>query len=148
MKYNVVVRDKRTAKDTLWTANVIINAGGQFSKPKYANIPGRDTFQHEQLHTSQWHEGVELHGKRVAMIGTGPSTAQIAPEIQPLVKELILYQRSATYCVPRNDGPQSSWKKAIFRWIPFALHFYHIWWYLTVRWSIIRSYVIINADHE
>lgn len=132
LKYNALVQDKATGRESQWTANVVINAGGQFSRAKYANIPGRDNFKGEQWHTSQWHEGLDVKGKRVALIGTGPSTAQVAPEIQPLVKELTLYQRSATYCVPRNDLPQPAWKQTLFKWFPFCLYFYHIWWYLTV----------------
>ncbi|KAG9665052.1 FAD/NAD(P)-binding domain-containing protein, partial [Aureobasidium melanogenum] len=133
LKYDMVVMDKKTGKKSEWTANVVINAGGQFSKPKYANIPGAKDFKGEQWHTSDWHEGMDVKGKRVAIIGTGPSTAQVAPRIAPLTKELTIYQRSATYCMPRQDHPHPAWRINLFKWLPFTLYIYHIWWYLSIE---------------
>lgn len=134
-KWKVLVRHKKTGKETIWFANVVVNAGGQFSTPKYAEIPGMEKFKGTQWHSSQWNTDFDLTGKRVAIIGTGPSTAQLAPRIADKCKELILYQRSATYCLPRNDQPMPWWKKLIFKWVPFSLYFYHLWWYLSVHSS-------------
>lgn len=129
----MVVMDKKTGKKSEWTANVVINAGGQFSRPKYANIPGAKDFKGEQWHTSDWHEGLDVKGKRVAIIGTGPSTAQVAPRIAPLTKELTIYQRSATYCMPRHDHPHPAWRINLFKWLPLTLYIYHLWWYFSVN---------------
>jgi len=131
--YDVIVRNDKTGVETEWTANVVVNAGGQFTTPKYADIPGRENFKGTQWHTSQWRDDYDLTGKRVAMIGTGPSTAQVAPQIQPIVKELILYQRSATYVIPRNDNPQPTWRQLLFKWFPPALWLYHLWFYLSIE---------------
>ena len=79
-----------------------------------------------------WNEKIDLAGKRVAIIGTGPSTGQVAPKIALLAKQLYVYQRSATYVVPRGDGPLPWWKLALFKWFRPALWFYHMWWYLSV----------------
>jgi cation diffusion facilitator CzcD-associated flavoprotein CzcO len=60
------------------------------------------------------------------MIGTGPSTAQIAPQIQPIVKHLTLFQRSPTYVLPRRDEPiPRSWI-LLFTWFPPVLWMYHL----------------------
>ena len=133
-KYTVLLEDMKVGTQQTWTATVVIDAGGQFWKPKYANIPGKETFNGAQWHTSEWRSDYDLEGKRVAMIGTGPSTAQVAPKIKDKVKELVLYQRSATYCVPRKDCKQPAWKQFIFAYVPFALLFYHLWWYLSVSY--------------
>lgn len=130
--WEVILKDNGTGKQSRMTANVVVNAGGQFSRPKYANIPGRENFKGEQWHTSQWRADVDLTGKRVAMIGTGPSTAQVAPKIQPQVGKLTILQRSATYVVPRGDDPHPWWRKMMFKWVPGALHLYHLWYYFTV----------------
>ena len=134
--YLVRVKNNKTDVETTWTANVIVDCGGQFWRPKYADIPGRENFKGTQWHTSQWRSDYDLTGKRVAMIGTGPSTAQVAPQIQPYVKELILYQRSATYVVPRNDHDQPTWRQTLFKWLPPLLWAYHLWWYLSVSYCL------------
>lgn len=63
------------------------------------------------------------------MIGTGPSTAQIAPQIQPIVKKLTLFQRSPTYIFPRRDTPIERWKIWLFTLFPPALLCYHLYLY-------------------
>lgn len=131
--WEVLCMDKATGQRSLWTANSLVHAGGQFSRPKCANIDGKDTFQGEVIHTAMWNDNIDLAGKTVAIIGTGPSTGQVAPKIAPLVKQLYIYQRSATYVVPRNDGPLSWWKVQLFKWFLPALWLYHLWYYLSVR---------------
>jgi cation diffusion facilitator CzcD-associated flavoprotein CzcO len=133
LTYTVVVQNNTTGELSTWFANVVVDAGGQFWRPKYANIPGAEKFKGAVWHTSQWRDDYDLRGKRVAMIGTGPSTAQVAPRIQPLVKELILYQRSATYCMPRHDKQQPGWKRALFKWFPPFLWAYHLWYYFSIE---------------
>ena len=133
LKYTVILENNSTGERSTWLANVVVDAGGQFWAPKYAAIPGAESFKGAVWHTSQWRDDYDLRGKRVAMIGTGPSTAQVAPRIQPLVKELVLYQRSATYCMPRHDALQPGWKKFLFKWFPPLLWAYHLWYYFSVR---------------
>lgn len=72
------------------------------------------------------------------MIGTGPSTAQVAPKIQPLVKKLTLFQRSPTYVFPRRDEPWSERYIWWFTWLPILLWGYHIYLYIQKersRWN-------------
>lgn len=121
----------------MWTANVVVNAGGQFYKPKGWSIPGIEEFKGTSWHTAEWRHDFDLTGKRVAIIGTGPSTGQVAPQIQPIVKELYVYQRSATHVVPRNDDPIPVWKRKLLALFPPLLWLYHFWWY----WSVSCFYV-------
>jgi cation diffusion facilitator CzcD-associated flavoprotein CzcO len=136
--WEVLTEDCISKKQSFWTANVVVNAGGQFYKPKKWEIPGMETFEGTEWHTAEWRHDFDLRGKRVAIIGTGPSTGQVAPSIQPLVKELYVYQRSATYVVPRGDGPIPEWKKKLFSWFPPLLWMYHLWWYWSVRFTFTR----------
>jgi len=80
-------------------------------------------------HTSEWRHDYDLAGKRVAIIGTGPSCAQIAPQIQPIVKKLTLFQRSPTYVFPRRDEPIDPRLIFLFTWFPPALLIYHLYLY-------------------
>jgi Flavin-binding monooxygenase-like len=67
--------------------------------------PGILDFKGQALHTATWPQEVNLEDKRVAVIGPGPSAAQIIPSIQPIVKSLTtVYQRNIAYCIPRADN--------------------------------------------
>ncbi|OCK75222.1 FAD/NAD(P)-binding domain-containing protein [Lepidopterella palustris CBS 459.81] len=133
--WEVLLEDLATGKRTTWTANSVVHSGGQFSRPKWANIPGRESFKGTQWHTAEWRDDYDLTGKRVAIIGTGPSTGQVAPRIAPIVKQLNIYQRSATYVVPRGDGPIPKWKQKLFSWFRPLLWLYHVWWYASFESS-------------
>jgi cation diffusion facilitator CzcD-associated flavoprotein CzcO len=66
-------------------------------------IPGLETFEGPAFHTARWRHEVELAGKRVAVVGTGCSAIQVAPEIQPIVEHLDVYQRTPGWTFPRMD---------------------------------------------
>lgn len=131
--WDVLLKNAKTGLQSKLRTNSIVHAGGQFWKPKYVHIPGQENFQGKQIHTAHWCDEIDLRGKRVALIGTGPSAAQVAPKIQPIARQLNVYQRSATYVMPRGDHPIPGWEKTIFRWIPGLLWVYHMWWYISVR---------------
>lgn len=88
-----------------YAADVLVAAPGALSEPRIPDLPGLDTFEGEVLHSARWREEVPLLGKRVAVVGTGASAIQIVPAIQPLARELVLYQRSAPWVTPRRDRP-------------------------------------------
>ncbi|KAJ5175688.1 uncharacterized protein N7482_001565 [Penicillium canariense] len=65
------------------SGHILVNASGVLSKWKWPDINGRETFQGPMLHSAHWDDGVQLQGKRVAVIGSGSSAVQIIPSIQP-----------------------------------------------------------------
>jgi cation diffusion facilitator CzcD-associated flavoprotein CzcO len=65
------------------------------STPKMLDVPGIDNFKRQLVHTGAWPKDIDLRGKTVAVIGgAGASGIQLIPAIQPLVKKLVVYQRS------------------------------------------------------
>jgi len=58
-----------------WKANVVCHATGLFNRGKIPAIPGATKFQGQAWHTADWPAHSDLSGKRVAVIGTGPSAA-------------------------------------------------------------------------
>ncbi len=53
------------------------------------------------MHTSQWPaDGVDLAGKRVAVVGTGSTGIQVIQTIAPQVRELTVFQRSCELRLP------------------------------------------------
>ena len=81
-----------------------IMATGCLSAPKPPEIDGVKDFKGEVYFTGRWpHEEVNLAGKRVAVIGTGASAAQLVPEIQPKVAKLLVFQRTPPWTFPRMN---------------------------------------------
>lgn len=110
-----------TADGAAHTADVLIPAVGQLSRPALPDIAGLDTFAGAAFHSAQWEHTVELTGKRVACIGTGASAIQYIPEIQPRVAELTLFQRTPAWVLPKFDTDYSPIQHKLFARLPGAL---------------------------
>ena len=83
-----------------------VMATGCLSVPQQPDIPGADSFQGPIYHTGRWpHGGVDLTGLRVGVIGTGSSGIQSIPEIAKQARHLTVFQRTANYSLPANNGP-------------------------------------------
>lgn len=91
-----------TAKDD-WTADVVVSATGPLSDPRIPDVPGLADFPGPVFHSARWDHDADLRGKRVAMVGTGASAAQIVPAIQPEAARLTLFQRTPPWVLPRFD---------------------------------------------
>ncbi|MCC2603137.1 flavin-containing monooxygenase [Sphingopyxis yananensis] len=76
------------------TANAVINGHGPVNRYKFPDIEGLNSFNGPVVHTADWPRDLDLKGKRVAVIGTGASSAQLVGAIAPQVGALAVYQRS------------------------------------------------------
>ena len=94
-------------------AKFLINASGPLSTPVIPNFKGRDTFQGKTFHTNNWQHDYDLKGKRVAIIGSGASAAQVIPAIAPEVKTLHVFQRTPHWVLPRPDHVFSKFERAL-----------------------------------
>ncbi len=87
------------------TARFLITAIGILSAPTMPNIPGTDRFEGQSCHTHDWPKGgVDVAGKRVAIIGTGATAVQTIQEIAKTVEHLTIFQRTPNWCAPLNNG--------------------------------------------
>ncbi len=83
-----------------------IMATGCLSAAQVPSIPGLESFAGEWYHTGEWpHEGVELAGKRVAVIGTGSSGIQVIPVIAEQAAETTIFQRTPNFSLPAFNRP-------------------------------------------
>jgi cation diffusion facilitator CzcD-associated flavoprotein CzcO len=95
----------RTGAGSTVRARWVVSATGGLSVPHYPELEGIDDFQGEAHHTGAWpHTPIDFTGKRVAIIGNGPSGAQLLPEIVDRVASVDLYQRTPTWTTPLNNG--------------------------------------------
>lgn len=85
---------------TVHRVNAVFTAVGQLDRPKVPATPGRDSFRGAQMHSAEWNHGVDITGKKVAVIGTGASAYQIVPAIVDRVASLTVFQRSSPWMLP------------------------------------------------
>jgi cyclohexanone monooxygenase len=87
-------------------ARHLVMATGCLSVPRLPDIPGLERFGGPVHHTGLWpHEGVEVAGKRVGVIGTGSSAVQAIPVIAAEAAHLTVFQRTPNFSVPAWNGP-------------------------------------------
>ncbi|WP_300609466.1 NAD(P)/FAD-dependent oxidoreductase [Trebonia sp.] len=100
------------------TARFLISAAGPLSDPMIPGIPGLDTFAGTVFHSATWDHGYDLTGRNVAVIGTGASAIQFVPQIQPVVSQLTVFQRTPPWIIPRHDRRLSRPEHWLFRHAP------------------------------
>jgi cyclohexanone monooxygenase len=105
-----------TSKGETISARFCIMATGCLSSPRAPDIAGADSFKGATYHTGSWpHEGVDLKGLRVGVIGTGSSAIQAIPVIAQDAGHLTVFQRTPNYSIPArtkpmNDEYEREWK--------------------------------------
>ena len=108
-----------TSEGTI-AADVFVSGMGALSEPSIPAIPGLDGFEGAAFHSAAWDHDHDLRGKRVAVIGTGASTIQIVPKIQPYVAGLKVFQRTPPWVLPHPDRPTTDLERRVYRALPPA----------------------------
>lgn len=83
-------------------ARFLITGVGTFQAPVFPDIPGLQAFE-AAYHTSDWPSGLDLTGKRVAVVGTGSSGTQVITAAASVADQLTVFQRTPQYCVPSGN---------------------------------------------
>ncbi|MBB5705314.1 flavin-containing monooxygenase [Sphingopyxis panaciterrulae] len=81
-------------------SDFVISASGLFSTPRLPDIPGIETFGGKMFHTTAWDHGYDYAGKRVAVIGTGSTGAQLVRGVAETAGSLTIYQRTPNWVNP------------------------------------------------
>ncbi len=128
IQHNTTVKSAHFNTDSqLWEATLsdgsevhcyhLINCAGGLHTPSFPNIPGRETFAGDSMHSATWNHEVDLKGKRVAVVGTAASAIQLIPEVAKVAAHVDIYQRTPNYIMPRNDRAYTEKEKRRFkRW--------------------------------
>ena len=115
--------------------NALISAVGQLNRPSLpTTIQGFGSFEGQSFHSANWDHGVDLRGKRVAVIGTGASALQFVPEIAPLVSELLVFQRTPPWIGPTPDYHDPV--AAELRWLYQHVPSYSEWNRFCIFWRL------------
>jgi cation diffusion facilitator CzcD-associated flavoprotein CzcO len=97
------------------TAQHVVSANGPLSSPRMPEFGGMELFRGESFHTAQWDRNAKLSGKKVGVIGTGASAAQVIATIVDDVESMHVFQRTPTWCLRREDEPTPPEIEAEFR---------------------------------
>jgi cation diffusion facilitator CzcD-associated flavoprotein CzcO len=101
--------------------DVLVSALGMFNVPVLPNIPGRDTFAGRSFHSARWPDDVDLSGQRVAVVGSAASSVQLVPEVAKVAAQLVVFQRTAIWVLPKDDRPYTDEDRERFRTDPTAM---------------------------
>lgn len=117
-----------TADGETLTFDVVISATGVLHHPAFPAIEGLDSFSGDSFHTAQWDHAVDLKGKRVGIIGTGSTAAQVVGAITEKVGEMHVFQRTPQWMAPLPQKKYSAAWKRVMKTLPFlqriGFHFY------------------------
>lgn len=113
-----------TDRGEAYTGRALMSCSGGLSEPSYPDIKGLETYQGKLFHSARWDNSYDIAGKSVAVIGTGASAIQIVPAIVSKVKHLDLYQRTPPWILPKPDKEISSFRKSMYKHLPFTRWLY------------------------
>ena len=100
---------------------LLIPATGGLSRPKLPPLPGLASLQIPHFHSARWNHDLDLQHLRVGVIGTGASAIQFVPQIAPRVRELLLFQRTPPWILPKPDGPIPPAERSLYTKLPALL---------------------------
>jgi len=95
-------------------ADVVVSALGLLNHPRYPDWPGLEDFAGPKFHTFRWEHEHDLTGRRVAVVGTGSTAAQVVPAIAPVVGRLLVFQREPGWVTPKGDRDYTPEERAAF----------------------------------
>lgn len=107
-----------TADSQTFRARYLITATGYLSQPHLPDIAGIESFAGKILHTADWNDSFDAHSRRVAVIGTGATAVQLVPEIALHAADLIVFQRTPIWVLPKIDGPVPRLIQRLFATLP------------------------------
>jgi 4-hydroxyacetophenone monooxygenase len=128
MTWSLTLRGAGGATSVL-EAHAVVSGVGQLNRPNIPDLPGAATFAGPAFHSARWDHDVPLEGKRIAVIGTGASAAQLIPEIADPAAHLTIFQRTPAWFLPTPDyhdavEPEVAW---LMRNIPGYANWLRFW---------------------
>lgn len=120
-----------TSKGDQLTVDFVVAATGILHHPAYPDIPGLADFAGPCFHTARWDHQLDMTGKRVGVIGTGSTAAQVIPALVQKGLPVSVFQRTPQWMFPRPDAEYSSlYKKTLARFPILASVIGRLWaWY-------------------
>jgi cation diffusion facilitator CzcD-associated flavoprotein CzcO len=124
-----------------YSARFVIDTSGVLANPHIPSIKGAETFEGSRFHAGQWDHSVSYEGKRVAVIGSGCSAAQIVPAIADKVSRLTVLMGKAQWILPRSDRRYGAVERVV-RTLPGIRHLIRllVFTFYDIRFIAFRRY--------
>ena len=124
-----------------YTARFVIDTSGVLANPHIPRIKGAETFRGPMFHSGYWDHSVAYEGKRVGVIGSGCSGAQIVPAIAGKVSRLTLFMGKAQWILPRSDRQYGAAERFV-RTLPGIRHIIRllVFVFYDIRFIAFRRY--------
>lgn len=123
--------------DTSFTVNAIISAVGQLNQPNESKLTGIQDFPGIATHSARWTPGLNLAGKRVALIGTGASAIQLLRSVAESAEHVTVFQRTPPWVRPNPDYHRSVSPEAL--WCIENVPRYARWYRFQIFWRFSDS---------
>ncbi len=112
----------QSALGNSYEADLLFSATGILHQPAYPDIPGLQAFAGACFHTACWDHSVDLKGKRIGVIGTGSTAAQVIPSLVDMPgTDVTVFQRTAQWLVKMDDRRFSEDEKQRFKRQPWRM---------------------------
>jgi cation diffusion facilitator CzcD-associated flavoprotein CzcO len=98
-----------------YRGDVLIAATGVLHYPRFPEIAGLESFTGDCFHSAQWPDGIDLAGKRVAVIGNGSTGVQLVSALADVAGQVLHFQRSPQWIMPVQDFAWSEEERERFR---------------------------------
>lgn len=102
-------------------ARYLIMATGHLADKHLPEVPGLEGFTGRACHSARWDPSIRLEGLRVGIVGTGASAIQLVPEAQQAARELVVFQRTPAWVIPRPVKEYTDGERRMFRRDPSAI---------------------------
>jgi cation diffusion facilitator CzcD-associated flavoprotein CzcO len=136
----------KTAKG-VYTSQFVVFSSSPLHYAVFPDIPGIQEFKGKVLHTSQWDLTYDFSGKKIGMIGCAASGIQCLPHLQRKCKEVVVYQRTPQWILPKGNRTFWGIEKFMFRWFPCLMKFYRsfLYKYHEMFWNTWYKGSIMNS---
>jgi cation diffusion facilitator CzcD-associated flavoprotein CzcO len=136
-----------TSKDEKLEADFVISATGILHYPAKPDIPGIESFQGKMFHTAEWDHSTSISGKRVGIIGTGSTAAQVIPELVKDANKVSVFQRTPQWIVNLPNKDFSDKLKRRWRSSPVSMHRLREWYTFGVEQTFSKAVIGKRLQH-
>ncbi|KAF5696560.1 flavin-binding monooxygenase [Fusarium globosum] len=112
---------------------ILVSCVGGLTNPREVTFPGLRNFQGTIMHTARWDHTTDFSGKRVVVIGSGASAAQLIPALAGTPASITQIVRTPEYLVPSRDYVLSRPAQLLLYWIPGM-------------WLLIRTLIFLYME--
>ncbi|KAL0942994.1 dimethylaniline monooxygenase [Colletotrichum truncatum] len=113
-----------TEDEAVLTFDAVVCGTGLGNRPKIPEFPGRAKFKGEVFHSHYYRKPTPLEGKKVVIVGLGPTAIDLACEIGPLAKDLRIVNKRGAWVLPRfilGKPTEALNSRASATWLPFSV---------------------------